>query len=365
LHDLLQYFGLLRFHGPEAFTHIGKAGGNTAKKVLYTLHRKLPPTEIKRHYYNLEIHTNGLNDDKAQKNFHRTTTFLYAIRNPLTRVTSAFNYMHYDNTDSRQAQGKSQIKDIFYKRCFPKLEDYFAALNTTAFYGLQGNSFPNDENVLNATVVYEVLGKDPSAKTEYCQRLALVSLQDHLSDLKRINVHLVANNEYFHHCTWQKIPDRELWAARTEVLWDDLQSLDRRLDGFGDFSILDVGRVSNQNKLIKVEQTQKQKDDDKQNWRNLCCALAKENSVYQDILNLAENLSGVQKLGTMTNLWKLCGLSDQDLLRYWKPQKDELMSLSWLDWQKDNCNAAFVRERDDTFGCARGGGTMPESAILK
>jgi Sulfotransferase family len=346
-----------------AFVHVGKAGGNTVRSALPRLEcRRLqggwqeqmrcfrdtyrPESPLARQV-NAELHMEmGPKDKDLTNNYD---TFLFALRNPVTRAISAYQYLHYNNKKSPWAQKRHPLKDAFYNECFPRLQDLLEALEETDMWTANSSSTRGLKDTPTPR-------HDSLQRPRYCQRIARIVLKGAHPKVKHINVHLLDNYQFYYQRTIERNPTKDVLAIRTEHLWDDLKELDVAMGGPGEFE--NEGEVVNRNRKnqrnMYTISTPTFQDDERQQsqLRNLCCILVDEMKIYQEILNRAVNFDYHRKFQTMQDVWASCGIQSLQINKFqdresdvvqrakagtYVPQPQPIIHFSWSKWRHASC----------------------------
>lgn len=327
------------------FVHVGKAGGNTVRAAYPRLwcRKGRRPTEdqlarcFRKHWRDdsplsqqcdLELH---MGSPSPRKQLQEYTTFLFAIRNPMTRAISSYSYLHHNNTKSAFAQKKHYLKNNFYKICFPTLQHLLKTLhNATQHIEPQSRSTSVDR-----TKVEQILTKStPYAHPQYCKHMAIAVLEGKSPLVSDINIHLRDNYQFYYRKTIQAFPNMEVLAVRTEKIWDDMKDLDRATGGSGDFPM--AGAVANENTKTK----QARQDPTPEQLRDLCCILWEDIGIYQEIVNLALNLNYSTKVQTLEDVWSTCGIDSNERGQYQlegAEKHGQAVQFSWNKWHQEKC----------------------------
>lgn len=131
------------------FVHVGKTGGETIQwrvKLSCKLRRsKLMKQECHQVFAGIEesalskatigyFHCDKLRPKWALEN---ATMFMFSLRNPVDRIISWFQYMHPDNCIPNRPSAACNLKQdtnpwgsIFYKQCFPSINDFVFSMKT-------------------------------------------------------------------------------------------------------------------------------------------------------------------------------------------------------------------------------------------
>jgi hypothetical protein len=114
------------------------------------------------------------------------------------------------------------------------------------------------------------------------------------------------NPYHYRHYATQSIgrfPNHEVFAIRTEQLWDDYLVVDQMLGGNGSGAF--IGKKSNRAKSPQSSATLTL-DSSK---RGLCCAIVDEIATYQVILSRATNIDEVAYRASMMAVLQSCGIT--------------------------------------------------------
>jgi len=372
------------------YVHVGKAGGSTVRMAFPRLRcKRLRGTEEQEECFqkqsqnktdlalafDAEMHmTVGPRDTELAE----YTTFMFSIRNPLTRAISAYHYLHHDNKVSAYARSQHPLKEEFYKNCFPTLPGLLRAVDKVqAMALLHSNNNNNNNNNTNHTRTTDkkkrkwnnnrkrknrptnnnnkstliVPGREQ--RLTKCQHMAITVLEGRDPRVKHMNVHLRDNYQFYHERTLGLYANKEVLVVRTEHLWEDMIHLDVSMGGSGQFA--KQGNVANQYRKGSAGKKQRgsQQQDaapTTQQYRNLCCILYKDIQVYQDVLNLAVNLKEHDKLESMQDVWGTCNIDMiEDVPKY--PYRNDtnrtssqittdttpVINFSLDQWHKNNC----------------------------
>ena len=324
-----------------AFVHVGKAGGNTVRAAFPRLRcRRLQgPDEQARCFENhnrsdsplsracdVEIHLHTVGPHTRDE-LDPYTTFLVALRNPVTRALSAYQYLHPDNTQSSYARSRHPAKVHFYHHCFPTLPVFLQTLNQIQF----------------------VAASTSASHYSHCQRLAIQVLKGRDPMVKHMNIHLRDNYHYYYEHTlgfFDASSSKEVFVVRTEHLWEDMKNLDMALGGPGVFA--QEGSVVNQNTNGRNTQTKRNNSNEMeatpQQLRSLCCLLWEELGIYQTFLERAVNLSYDRQWATLQEVWSTCSIDAKDVARYpLSPtqlstnNQSRRLNFSWSEWNRQSC----------------------------
>jgi hypothetical protein len=353
-----------------AFVHVGKAGGNTVRWALPRLEcsrlRNSKWREQRRCFrdtyrpesplasqVNSELHMGGGPRGKNLRDNY--DTFLFALRNPVTRAISAYEYLHYNHKRSVFAQKKHPLKDVFYIECFPNIQDLLETLEEIDM------ATANTSSTLDQWDTQRTR-HDNAQHPQHCQQMAITVLQGRHPKVKHINVHLIDNYQFYYQHTIEENPTKEVLVIRTEYLWEDIKELDVAMGGPGVFE--NEGDIANQNRKSHpdVYNTPTSEDDGRKRHQlhNLCCILVEEMKIYQEILNRASNFDYHRKLETMQGVWASCGIDSLQIQKFQDQEADvgeipdrgtsqppPIIHFSWSKWLEASCpELPFVNESE-------------------
>ena len=241
------------------FVHIGKTAGSSIACYLGFRYEcegnvDIPKGRLPRYTTDV-IHTtfNGCRDEKF--NF-----YLFALRNPLTRIISWFQY-------EKVTKGQ---KNTFYKEKALLFVECYGTMNDLAEKGL---------------------GRRGKSKT-LCQKRAKMAIEGTQG--------FSAHNKYnFGFYLRQTPPESKIVAIRTEHLTEDWNSVEAVLGGKRTLN----GTFDRQNVSSKKEDPLSPLA-----LANLCEALCEEFQVYKRILRRAENLTPEQVADSIAEVQKSCPL---------------------------------------------------------
>jgi hypothetical protein len=290
------------------YIHVGKTGGATLKKVFrsscyfyFSIRLKnLCLEEFNKNEESLlstkietTIHTSSTYH-KIDKQANQTTSFLFTIRNPVSRFVSAYDMSHPKNMGEAKV---SRLRNKFYD-CFPTIKDMVDQLNTQ--------------------------DRDDSS----CYDFGVKCLNGDCSGM--VMGHNGGYREYTKQSS-QKYPEKEILAIRTEALWHDTQALNVALGGREDAYVNITGSKSTHGSESYVVKSDKLSLQDKE---TLCCYLYKESEIYEDILRKAQNLRSEEVEQSLQILYNDCGIIDRH------------DNFSWFEWAKSKgCSVLYEQLR--------------------
>ncbi|KAL3914546.1 MAG: hypothetical protein SGILL_006063 [Bacillariaceae sp.] len=237
-----------------------------------------------------------------------TTTFLFSIRNPISRAVSAFDMDHLLNNDYSGRKHIRRSVTQFYEKCFPTAEHLAQVLmmkkknqTTTIVHG--------DNSTISGSS-----GGNVTTPAKFQRRRSNRRIQQEPPDCRTLGwnilrgthkgspiTHLKFNYNSYMNFTLDAFPDMEVMVVRTEHLWDDVANLDTFLGGTGKFvkagHQFDHGR---EKYLVKSKLSK----DGKQEF---CRALQDEIVIYRMLIDKAINLNTTEKEATLDVLREDCG----------------------------------------------------------
>ena len=280
--------------------HVGKAGGSTFLQSFYQKHWQ-PGNVLQRTPVLLPIcHMHACHNATLFK----ATTLLFVVRNPVDRFISAYKFSHPDNCITfDERRGRNVTNDIwgcnlplgardFYRQCAPTLE----ALANDPFEeeASSNSSNPRLLSVCRQSIRGMVAGQDER--------------------YRKHSTHAYFNYKHYKHVTMDRHEAAisegnttnttiEIFVVRTEHLWSDASSLDVLLNGTGNFDTKQRNVTHGSENYHKPTSTVS-----KRGYERLCCMLRDEIGVFGEIIARAENLSGGDKVATMREVERRCGI---------------------------------------------------------
>jgi hypothetical protein len=300
--------------------HVGKTGGETVRHTLKITCR------MRKNEFHQQACWDALNGTKEselskhtigtmhcdlilpKKAMDRATTLLWTVRNPLTRIISWFRYLnpancnleedYYSTSCNTNRSIVNNLKKLeankipkwatkFFWMCFPTMNDFARALGSHPFVP----SFGIDNNNNNNNNKAEMIN---------CTDLAWRTIRGSASPSSS---HAYFNYKYYWQETVEKYPDLEVWALRTEYLWEDLDGIE---------SLLNPRRTANSHTRNNVthgsEGHARRGDLTAENKRYVCCALMDEMSYYQKVLTRATNLDDIARDQVLLKVVQECSM---------------------------------------------------------
>eukprot|EP00934_Nitzschia_sp_Nitz4_P006324 Nitzschia sp. Nitz4//scaffold224_size33420//73//1137//NITZ4_007885-RA/size33420-processed-gene-0.34-mRNA-1//-1//CDS//3329542635//6314//frame0 len=216
------------------------------------------------------------------------THFVVSVRNPLERVVSVFHADHPSNQDTyKDVKDKDLPKPLrdFYVECFPTIEELVRRMWTWT----QKDSLS--------------LAK---AQQETCYQRGDRAFAGGESQYADSSPWGYNNYQFYGDISFLKYPAVKILVLRTESLWEDTKNLDLWLGGDGN---LGVGKESvletsggSESFTVKSELTSE--------WtKKLCCLMAHEIQLYEDLIRHSLNLMDSEKAETLTVVYEQCGVT--------------------------------------------------------
>lgn len=312
------------------FVHVGKAGGTTLDeafrcgnkngKCLQNLsHQRVSPLQkAVTHQIHLGFKSKALSfDDYTPQQLidqdpnQKCTSLLFGLRNPITRTISAYKFLHPKSQISSFAKQKAPEKTLFYETCYPTLESLMEGVSTAFETAKASNT-------------------QQKALTE-CQNLGLQVLQGGVSELRKVNQHLVKNLDYYAEHVMRRFPTKEVLVIRMEHLWQDVQDLDKLLGGTGRV----FAKLAQQNPVINVNPEMEQfawNTISAKQYQQLCCVLIREITSFQQVVDRAQNLRLQDKASYLQPLIEQCQVPETDVFL-----RDYTYGVDWAAWHQQNC----------------------------
>lgn len=291
------------------YVHTGKTGGTTLGRVLRACCDWFAQRRERNKCFDDFYQFNESRLSKITKTHHHTgmratnhewlpksTSFLFTLRNPIDRAVSAFDMEHIKNTNGASEAVRLRTT-VFYDECFPDAE-VLAMMLATKNHTIV-NSWNKD--------CYDV-GHDT------------LTGKGHILHAS----HLWNNYEKYVSLTSGKYPEREVFVARTEYLWEDLGALNLALGGISNFTE-HVGAKQthgSEGYMVKSKLSALGR-------ATFCCHLHMEIKLYEQLLQSAVNLPAREKMKTMHFLYEDCGIS---LNQY------QNATFSWKEWARSRCD---------------------------
>ena len=292
------------------YVHVGKTGGTTLSSVLRAnceLYSKSGAQKCISNFQRMQKNESKLSS-MVQKAMHingrparfttkrpgdKVTTFLFTVRNPITRAVSGFDMNNPKNSGGKH----SNVTHFFYFKCFP-----------------------------TAQVLAEVLENSTSETDNLCYPLGKYTLQGGLgtTNVLRDAYQLKFNYGAFANLTIQKYPSKEIFVVRTEALWEDMADLEVALGGSHE-QFENVKNIKEDYGSSKYSSKSRLTARGKQ---VLCCFLFRENEIFVELVQRAANLAESEKAQYIDRLYDDCGITSEGAAL----GVDLPTDFSWSDW---------------------------------
>lgn len=274
------------------------------------------------------------------KEMKTATSWLLALRNPVDRAISAYQYSHPANCQDTQQlwpnstkgcinyfllqkdkgprtqlQNEQQLINLFVT-CFPKSDmELFVQAATTS------SDYADQENGSN------------------CARLA----RDYISGRGQIFPipHLRFNFQHYQTNVldvYNNNTDKEWFGIRTEHLAEDYDSLNQQLGGKATLS-----GEHQQQPVVKLthgsEHFRSASKLSKESYEKLCCLLQGELSIYRELVQRVWNFDTTEKVDTIYSLAQKCGIMVGQRTSRDDPSSinEKDLEVAWNIWQHKTC----------------------------
>ena len=311
------------------YVHVGKTGGttldkvlrsncemyrlygehNTARKCLSALERGGGGESYLSNITAYTLHTRGSENVESVMRENNITSFLWTLRNPISRFVSAFNMRHPNNSramapsrNKLRREYRTRVRSEFYSECFPTVEHLATIMAEKKKKFIQ---------TVTHVSLQSYQGDEIPTKEMDCFDLGVSALRG--NGLELINEHILYNYRRYASFTVDVYPNVEILAIRTEHLWHDTKTLNQLLLKRGEeqTSLADSRRG-----MPQVEHTfsygseQFEVKSDLTAWGKaiLCCFLSEEIVVFVNLTLQASNLCASEKEKYLEQIWGDCGL---------------------------------------------------------
>ena len=312
------------------FIHVGKAGGTTVVTALRlkeiagnsSVHHGIlckdkrgisycynqpsasdDISQLTKHilgYFHLK---GGGQNHKYQKGrtwlLKKSNMFLFNVRSPMERLISAYYYHQHCPYPHLVSRGCGQ--DSICKRCF-HAQEFNAMIETTS--------------------------QKPGsiATNEDCSTIGMDAL---LGRFNSCGNHFLFNYEHYWKYAIGQRPNHSVAVVRMEHMWDDISQLDQLLGGTGNFGTVHGTKIThreNSNKTTLFDTDGGNNISTRISDTNrifLCCLIAREMEIYQQLILKAWNLLANQKRDSLSDMLNQCLItpSENNVLEYpfsWK-----------------------------------------------
>ena len=197
---------------------------------------------------------------------NNTNMFLFNVRDPIGRLISAFNY--HRQCPYRRGRKCGYGQDPICRMCF---SEGFSEMV---------------ETLQNGVVECSKIGVD-----------ALLGRIGSCGD------HFEFNYEHYWKYSVGQRPDHAIAVVRMEHMWDDIIQLDQLFGGTGNFGTFQEVKITHRSEKNAVFLSTDISDT---NTIFLCCLIAREIEIYQQLILKAWNLDAIQKRKSLNNLLDRC-----------------------------------------------------------
>ena len=279
------------------YVHVGKAAGSTIGDHIRNACVRRPRDKFRNKCLQaiadsgnemvISNRTIGLIHQTVWNPHHamqRATAFLWSLRDPVDRLASAFYFGHvlnrHGSCQRTVARRNMEEQHVFYCTCFRTIQDLVRLLANHSL----------DKRVTA-----------PVSHNEYsCLRLAQWRVRGTPND----HNHMGRNYQLYYNETVAQYPQKDIIVIRAEHLWPDLQQLE---DWLGGHAVVgpDTHRSEthgSEDYLIKTKLT------DPHLRQTLCCEIAADIRIYQQLIQRAVNLQEWQKQESLSELARNCRL---------------------------------------------------------
>jgi hypothetical protein len=326
-----------------ALIHVGKTGGTTLLNNLLAIGCKAKATTIgvQQCQQKLQKQQQNIDDDNESQISFRTKyivhyekvfpignikdvssirqillsvsdAFIYTVREPISRFESAYYANSPLHCNSGESPTKKERTDD-QKQCY-QFQQKYSNTNKYQKYTSFYNNYPSLYNLSQS-----LLGKDWILRNNG----TLMKTEDLLKQVfhhvgQSEFGHMTAGYQYYSQLTGlstesnqqglRRSPKRlpPIFAIRTEHLWKDVEYIDQKLGGVGNFTHLYDQKevhIADENRINRLKL-----QDGSIEILSICCALRDEIRAYMNILRRAVNLNKYGKNPTET--WKRCNVTD-------------------------------------------------------
>jgi hypothetical protein len=225
------------------------------------------------------FHLTGALDSKEGRKWllDNTNVFLFAVRDPIARLISAFNYHRYEYSNVTKFPSHAK----YYTACFPGSFDSMI------------------DDIRNETSVE-------------CSRMGVNAL---LGKIRTGGIHFEFNYEHYLKYTLGQRPNHAVAVVRTEHMWEDVIHLDQVLGGTGKYGKVEGFKFTHGSENFTGAHST---GISTSNTVFLCCLISREMEIYQQMILKALNLDDEQKRETLNNLLDRCLImpEEKDVLQH-------------------------------------------------
>uniref|UniRef100_A0A7S3LDG8 Sulfotransferase domain-containing protein n=1 Tax=Amphora coffeiformis TaxID=265554 RepID=A0A7S3LDG8_9STRA len=317
-------------HVRVLFVHVGKAGGMSLNARLKVLDQTRKFLKCRQKYETDEqflkdkcritpgmggvskltlrlfghMHRSFPEDKKAEKWLvEHSNLLLFTIRDPIARLTSAFNYARYMIFEYNPKKERDPQAIKFYKECFANMDECASAL-------------------------------DPRNSTKHaCSNSALPIVQGRtqVPDLDHFYYNYA---HYIQRVEWTPGDVRPIVVVRTESMWTDVGRINAYVGGKPDYfeQFMDF-KLTHGSESFAVN-----KELSDAHGVAMCCILAqpghsRELQNYQELVVHAINLKISEKRQTLRSLHHNCGIAGAADLTW-----EHVSTFNWATWHAESCH---------------------------
>lgn len=262
-----------------------------------------------------------------------TNLHLFTIRDPVSRLVSAFNYHRWQvlqrGVEEKQWTFDKDTMNFF--QCFNNSQDLAQALDPrhdragiSDFFDEAATGNPYDCHHLGLGVVQGTLAVDALKRFEYNYRY-------YLESTKTTRKEDGPDRRFLPNKRVKNLKGQvRIAVIRTENLWGDVARFEAMLGGSPD-QFLEMERQNYRVSHGSEEYAVTSSVDD-EGATALCCVIWDELQAYQDLTVVAVNLQEAEKAETLRVLHKRCGNSHESK----QSSLQELSAWEWEDWAESS-----------------------------
>ena len=317
-------------HVRVLFVHVGKAGGMSLNARLKVLEQTRKFLGCRQKYENEtqflkdkcrqtpgtrglskltlrlfgHFHRSFPEDEKAEKwLLEHSNLLLFTIRDPISRLTSAFNYARYMIFEYNPKKKRAPEAIKFFKECFANMDECASAL-------------------------------DPrNSTTHACRDAALPIVQGHtqVQDLDHFYYNYA---NYIQRVGWTPSDTRPIVVVRTESMWTDVDRINEFFGGKKDYFLQFMDfKLTHGSEGFAVN-----KELSEEHGVAICCILAqpgksRELQNYQELVVHAINLKTSEKTESLRSLHNNCGILGASDLTW-----EHVSTFDWQAWHSESCH---------------------------
>ena len=270
--------------------HVGKAGGSTLIRSFYKTQWQ-PGNQLQRTPVLLPIcHMHAC----TNKTLYKATTLLFVVRNPVDRMISAYKFSHPDNCITYDKGRKMNVSNDIWGCHMPTYAKQW-----------YHECAPTPEQLANSPF-------DASNSSSYCRQSIRGMVSGGNERYRKQSTHAYFNYAHYRNVTIQRLESqlekkkkkKEIFVIRTEHLWQDASSLDIQLNGTGKYNTTASRNVTHGSETYHKHTSTLSN----LGYERICCMLIDEIEVFEDILYRGENLSMKDKIDTIRDVERKCGI---------------------------------------------------------